>query len=72
MALVRPQSWLGPVMLVGVAGALLTDRVLAAEEPQALLAFTEMLPETKTELLMLTVMLLVVEVPVMPAGNVQV
>ena len=59
-------------MLVGVAGALLTVRVLAAELPQALLAFTEMLPETKTELLMLTVMLLVVEVPVMPAGNVQV
>jgi hypothetical protein len=55
-----------------VAGALLIERVLAAELPQALLAFTEMLPETKTALSMLTVMLLVVEVPVMPAGSVQV
>ena len=59
-------------MAVGVAGALLTARVLAAELPQALLACTEMLPETKTALSMLTVILLVVEVPVMPAGKVQV
>lgn len=72
MAVVRPQSCVGPVIVVGVAGALLTASVLAAEDPQALLAFTEMLPETNTELFMLTVMVLVVEEPVIPAGSVQV
>ena len=51
---------------------MLNVRDLAADEPQALLAFAVMLPDTNTELSMLTVITLVVEVPVMPAGSVQV
>ena len=72
MAVVNPHICAGPVMVVGVNGALLTVRDLAADEPQALLAFAVMLPDTNTALSMLTVITLVVEVPVMPAGSVHV
>jgi hypothetical protein len=72
VVVVNPHICAGPVIEVGVAGALLTARVLAAELPQALLALTDMLPLTKTALSMATVMTLVVDVPVIPAGSVQV
>ena len=63
---------MGPVIPVGVDGALLTARVLATEEPHALLATTLMFPETKMVLLMVTEIVLVVEVPVIPVGRIQV
>ena len=59
-------------MLVGTNGTLLTASAFAAELPQALLALAVMLPPTKTLLSIATVMTLVVEVPVIPAGSAQV
>ena len=57
-------------MVVGVAVVLLIANVLEAEEPQALLAFTVIFPEMAPEPTV-TVMLLVLEVPLRPEGNVQ-
>jgi hypothetical protein len=51
---------------------LLTAKVFTGELPHALLAITEMLPETNTELSIVTVIEFVVEVPVIPAGKVHV
>ena len=56
-------------MVPGVARNLLTARVLAGLDPQALLAITEIFPPANTVLLMLTTMELVVEVPVIPVGS---
>jgi hypothetical protein len=50
----------------------LTASVFAGELPQALFAITEILPEVNTELLIDTVIELELDVPVIPAGNVQV
>ena len=58
-------------MVVGVAGILLSARVLAVPVPQALSAETEMLPVVKIAGFTATVMLLVVEVPVKPEGRTQ-
>ena len=59
-------------MAVGVVGVLVNVRVFRALEPQALFAVTPMLPETNNVGFTATVMELVVDVPVKPAGNVQV
>jgi hypothetical protein len=72
VVVVSPQIWLGPVIDEGVAGALLTGSVFAGELPQALFALTVMLPDTNTELSIFTVMVFVVDDPVMPAGRVHV
>ena len=58
-------------MVPGVAKNLLTASVFAGLDPQALLAITEIFPPANTVLLMLTKMELVLDVPVIPAGNVQ-
>ena len=58
-------------MVPGVARNLLTARVLAGLDPQALLAITEIFPPVNRVLLMLTTIELVVDVPVIPVGNVQ-
>ena len=59
-------------MAVGVVGVLVKVRVLIALDPQALFAVTPMLPETNSAGFTATVMVLVVDVPVKPAGKVQV
>jgi hypothetical protein len=61
-----------PVIVVGVVGILVNARVLIALNPQALLAVTPILPETNSDGFTATVMVLVVDVPVKPAGKVQV
>ena len=66
-----PQVTVGPEILVGVKGTLLTARVLAAEVPQVLEAVTEIFPEVNRLLLMVVVMVLVRELPEKPVGNVQ-
>ena len=58
-------------MVPGVARNLLTARVFAGLDPQALLAITEIFPPVKRVLLMLTTIELVLDVPVIPVGNVQ-
>ena len=58
-------------MVPGVARILVTARVLTGLDPHALLAITEIFPPANTVLLMLTKMELVLDVPVIPAGNVQ-
>ena len=60
-----------PPMVPGVAGALftVTANVRAAEEPQKLLAITEMFPLVALAVALIEV---VVEVPVHPPGNAQV
>ena len=58
-------------MLVGVSGSLLTDNVLAPDVPQPLEAVTDRLPPVKMLLLIIGAMLLLVEVPLKPVGNVQ-
>ncbi len=58
-------------MLAGVKGTLLTESDLAAEMPQVFPAFTVILPLLKTALSMLVLMLLVLDVPLNPVGNVQ-
>jgi hypothetical protein len=58
-------------MVPGVAKNLVIGRVLTGLDPQALLAITEIFPPANTVLLMLTTIELVVEVPVIPVGNVQ-
>ena len=58
-------------MLAGVNGTLLTAKVLAAEVPQVLDAVTEIFPLVKVVLLMAVAMVVVVDVPVMPAGSAQ-
>jgi len=68
---VRPQVSVGPEMLEGVNGTLLTESDLAPEMPQVLPAFTVMLPLVNTLLLMLVLMLLVADVPLYPVGSVQ-
>ena len=62
----------GPLSVVLAVRTLRTARVLAAELPQELLAMALIFPPAKTLLSILTLMTLVVEVPVMPAGNVHV
>ncbi len=59
----------GPFNVAGVAGILLRASVLAAPVPQALTAATETEPEVKLAGFTVTVMLLVLDVPVKPAGN---
>jgi hypothetical protein len=49
-----------------------TARLRAGELPQALFALTVMLPDVRTELLIVTLIVLVVDDPVIPAGRVQV
>jgi hypothetical protein len=71
VAVVKPQVTVGPVMVVGVNGTLLTARVLAADVPQVLEAVTEILPDVNKLLLMLVVMVLVRELPEKPVGKVQ-
>jgi hypothetical protein len=61
-----------PEMAVGVVGILVNARVLIALDPQPLLAVTPMLPETNKAGLTATVMVFVFDVPVNPAGKVQV
>ncbi len=58
-------------MVEGVKGTLLTASVLAADVPQVLEALTEIFPLVKVLLLIAVLMLVVLEVPVIPAGNVQ-
>jgi hypothetical protein len=58
-------------MVPGVARNLLTASVFAGLDPQALLAITEIFPPVKRVLLMLTTIELVLDVPVIPVGNVQ-
>ena len=58
-------------MLAGEISPLLTAKVLAAEVPQVLEAVTEIFPLVKMVLLMAVVMVVVVEVPVIPAGSTQ-
>ena len=58
-------------MVPGVARILVTARVLTGLDPQALLAITEIFPPVKRVLLMLTTIELVLDVPVIPVGNVQ-
>ena len=67
----RPQVTVGPEILEGTKGTLLTESDLAPEMPQVLPAFTVILPLVKTLLLMLVLMLLVADVPLYPVGNVQ-
>ena len=59
-------------MAVGVEGILVNARVFIVLVPQALFAVTPMLPETNKAGFTATVMVFVVDVPVKPAGNVQV
>jgi hypothetical protein len=59
-------------MADGVEGILVNARVFRVLDPQALFAFTPMLPETNNAGFTATVMVFVVDVPVKPAGNVQV
>ena len=58
-------------MLAGTNGTLLTANVLAAEVPQLLEAVTEIFPLVKLVLLMAVAMVVVIDVPVMPAGSAQ-
>ena len=60
----------GPVTVVGDEGILLSARVLAVLFPQAFCATTETLPLVKSDGFTATVMVLVLEVPVRPEGNV--
>ena len=52
-----------------MARNLLTARVFAGLDPQALLAITEIFPPVKRVLLMLTTIELVLDVPVIPVGS---
>ena len=61
-----------PVIVVGVVGILVNARVFIVLDPQALLAVTPMLPETNKAGFTATVMVFVFDVPVNPAGKVQV
>jgi hypothetical protein len=58
-------------MEAGIKGTLLTAKVLAAEVPQVLVAVTVIFPLVKLVLLMAVAMVVVVEVPVIPAGSAQ-
>ena len=58
-------------MEAGIKGTLLTAKVLAAEVPQVLAAVTVIFPLVKLVLLMAVAMVVVVEVPVIPAGSAQ-
>ena len=58
-------------MVPGVARNLLTESVFAGLDPQALLAITDIFPPVNRVLLMLTTIELVLDVPVIPVGNVQ-
>ena len=60
------------MIAVGVVGILVNARVLIALNPQALFAVTPILPETNSDEFTATVIEFVVDVPVKPAGNVQV
>ena len=71
VAVVRPQVTVGPDILEGVKGTLLTESDLAPEMPHVLPAFTVMLPLVNTLLFMLVLMLLVADVPLYPVGSVQ-
>ena len=77
--MVPSQALAGPLMQPGVAGLAvftLTVRQVLLHVPQALTAFTQMLPlpppspHIPLPLLKHTLMLLVVELPVAPLGNV--
>ena len=61
----------GPESVVGVAGILLSARVLAVLFPQAFCATTDTLPLVKSDGFTATVMVLVLDVPVRPEGSVQ-
>ena len=71
VAVVSPQVTVGPEILEGVKGTLLTESDLAPEMPHVLPAFTVMLPLVNTLLFMLVLMLLVADVPLYPVGSVQ-
>ena len=58
-------------MVVGTKGTLLTDNDLAAEVPQVFEAVIDTMPVVKVLLLMAAAIVVVVEVPVNAAGNVQ-
>ena len=60
-----------PVKVDGVAGTLAMVSDLAVDVQNAVLAFTVTAPLLKLRSLMATLMLLVVDVPVRPEGNVQ-
>ena len=68
---VNPQVIVGPDIVEGVNGTLLTDNVFAPDIPQVLEAFTEILPLVNVLLLIVAEIELVKELPVIPRGNVQ-
>jgi hypothetical protein len=61
----------GPLRVVLAARTLLMARALAAELPHALIAETLILPLVNKASFTATVIVLVLEVPVRPAGNTQ-
>jgi hypothetical protein len=65
------QSITSPLMVPGFAGMLftITANACAVDDPQALLAVTEMFPPEASAVILIE---LVVEVPVHPEGNVHV
>ncbi len=67
---VNPHVTEGPDIVEGVNGTLLTANVFAPEIPQVLEAFTDTFPVVNTLLLIDVAMVVVVEVPVNPDGNV--
>ncbi len=69
---VNPQVTEGPDIVEGVNGTLLTANVFAPEIPQVLEAFTDTFPVVNTLLLIAVAIVVVVEVPENPVGNVQI
>jgi hypothetical protein len=69
---VKPQINELPLNVVGLAGIFESANVLTGLAPQALLAVTVTLPEVNNASLIEAVMEFVLDVPVNPAGKVQV